>query len=1049
MIVKRISKLTLIYIAFLSLVGLLVLPAQQATAYDEDPVIIGDEVKIDTSKGSIKVYPHTLAASGWVTVEFQSVYTGQVDVVLGFNGYDGAGISKTDINANIDLTWNSTLGASKWQSVEVNQDVKAGEWYKVKCWVDVPFSYTEEGETPKTSKYNVLIKPSKLTLADALKSGSYILLDPWYNASWPYRIAYTISRPPGAVTDYQWPIKIYYGSGTNGTESWYGLTIGKVYLEGDCQTDFDDIRVTSADGQTLQDICLIQKVDSSYAVFWVKHDSIGTTATTFYVYYGNDAAASVSSGTDTFIQFEDAEWGNDGDPLDDDGGSVDWTIDSGDCEIDTANDIGDETGFIGTRSALIKDDGVNNGQAYITQTAGNGYSFQFWMRAIDTAQVSFRHDDGTSMIHWAWDTLNDIWYNDGAEQDTGEDWIDDTWHLMEVKDIDWAGATYDLWFDGAEIVDDAGMRVISSAQDIFQWAQPLTNDYCNVDNIIVRKYSNPEPTFGSWGSEETSSPAVTTKASTGFGHTWAILNGEIDSEGEGGSVTQIGWDYGLTDAYGSSITESGSYTTGVNYSGYVDGLTAGTLYHFRFKAYNGSWGYGEDMVFATEGSPSLYEYLDTNNDGYSDDIYGANWVYQTFTVDTAHTIETLYLYVKRTGSPGDVVASIKRTSSGTPTGEDLGSVTYDGDTFSTSSSWYLFDFSSQGVVLEDDQYAIVVRAIDGDDSNDVQWACDLSGGLTEGEPGNAGHSTNSGASWASDAPEDNLFRLWGYPALDVADAKVFTGYREAGDWLIVARYTNLYPPYYDSYDVQRYFVLQLASGSDIYAETALPQWGNRVASIYINADDVESLEYEGSYRVRMYGIFTGNPYTEYELQPSDWLGDDLNNLDSWIITSAGEIGDYYNTDFTTYIAERGEVLNAEGGVLIANGIAGLSAVRPGLFQIYTLDSLIDEDDTYTQEGRHSFSQWQARIGESGTVAMTRLADMIGVEDGGAVLAGIFIILSFCICGFGFTPGHTVAANVLSFIPLIGAIVFGVDAIYIVVLVIIAAFLFVKAAFIDK
>lgn len=1235
-------QLTLYFVTFLLAIGLLVMPAQQAIAHEEDVVITGDEVKIETSTGSIKCYPHTLTASGWITVEFQSIYTGQVDVVLGFNGYDGAGLTKTDLNKDIGITWDSTLGASKWQDVEVAQDVKAGQWYKVMCWVDVPFTYTEEGEDPQDTKYNILIKPSKLTLADAIKSGSYLLLDPWYSSSWDYRISYTISRPSGAVTDYQWPIKVYYGSGTNGTESYDGLTIGKVYVDGNCQADFDDIRVTSEDGQTLQDIWLEKKVDSSYAVYWVEHDSVGTTATTFYVYYGNAGASSVSDIDATFSAElgDDFERGNDGDAP-----GNGWAQTSGNVEIDTGRDIGDETGFQGTRSLLIEDDGVDNGQTIQTCAHSENHAVRMRLYKEDATKhvvILGYNTVGNTQIYFRIGNDEEIDYYDGTFHGTGVYLTPDDWNLMEIRDIDYTAETYAVYVNGST-ASGCAMNSGSANDDEISINQPEAGLSGSVDNFVIRNYRSTELTFGSWGSEETGEPVVTTsaassveettatlngnitslgdcgncttrgfeydtdsgspyandtneagsfgtgayalgitsltkgelyyfrayatnpcgtgygseltfltkpdapntfvataasatqidltwvkgtgaqktyirgkqgsyptdradgtliyndtgssashsslsceqnwyyrawsyategaleqysdlydqdnattsncpatvttKACTGFGHTWAILNGEIDNES--GSVTQIGWDYGLTDAYGSSYTESGSYTTGVNYSAYIDGLTPGTLYHFRFKGYNGSWAYGDDMVMATEGSPSLYEYLDTNNDTSADDIYGANWGYQTFTVDEAHTVESLYLLIKRTGSPGDVVASIKHTSGGTPTGEDLGSVTYDGDTFSTSESWYIFDFSDQGVVLEAAQYAIVVKAVDGDDSNDVQWACDASGGLSEGEPGNAGHSTNSGVTWSSDAPQDNLFKIWGYPALDIADAKVFTGYREDDDWLIVARYTNLYPPYYDSYDVKRYFVLQLTSDNITYAETALPQWGHRVASIYINADDVESLEYEGGYRVRMYGLFTGNPYTEYELQPADWYGDDLTNLDSWIITSAGEIGDYYDTEFTTYIADRGEVLNAEGGVLMANGIAGLGAVRPGIFQTYTLDNLIDEDDTITQEGRQNFKLWQARVGEDGTLAFGRIANVIGVEDGGAVLAGIFLIISLLICGFGFTPGHTVAANVLSLIPLVGGIVFGVDAIWIVAMAIVAAFLFVKAAFMDK
>jgi hypothetical protein len=113
-------------------------------------------------------------------------------------------------------------------------------------------------------------------------------------AGWDYRKSIAISRASGAVSNYQMPVKVYYGSGSDGTETINGISASKVYISGKCLSDFSDIRFTSSDGTTVLDCWLISKVDESYAIFWVEYPLIGTGATTFYVYYTDRVETSIS-----------------------------------------------------------------------------------------------------------------------------------------------------------------------------------------------------------------------------------------------------------------------------------------------------------------------------------------------------------------------------------------------------------------------------------------------------------------------------------------------------------------------------------------------------------------------------------------------------------------------------------------------------------------------------------------------------------------------------------------------------------------------------------
>lgn len=305
------------------------------------------------------------------------------------------------------------------------------------------------------------------------------------------------------------------------------------------------------------------------------------------------------------------------------------------------------------------------------------------------------------------------------------------------------------------------------------------------------------------------------------------------------------------------------------------------------------------------------------------------------------------------------------------------------------------------------------------------------------------------ANWVVSQP------LWGTPGAEtelidpwaIQDAKVFTGYKETGDWLIVIRYVNIYPPYYDTYDVRKYFTLQLLDGSsNILASVPVPVWGNKVGNIYLSADRVSGLNYGGNYSVRMYSIPDG-AYYSYVLTADDWQGGDLVQLDNWVITSASVIGDYYDDLLTTYIAGRGEVLNATGGTVFTAGINGLSTVRPELFQVYT-NPIDYVPETTSQTQRVAMSNWQAAWGADGTIMITRIANWFGI-DGGLIGGMFFVIMMLVLALVAFPAGHTTAANILS-IPCLGlAVWFGLDLVWLIILALFAAFLLFKNQFMDK
>lgn len=123
---------------------------------------------------------------------------------------------------------------------------------------------------------------------DDSTSGEFILAEEsgWFDSDWDYRQPVNLTNGGGAQTDFQ-----------------IGLT---VTYDADMQSDFDDLRFANASGTEL-DFWLESKTDSVSADVWVEVDSIPAGASTIYMYYGNGSATSASSGSDTFIFYDDFE----------------------------------------------------------------------------------------------------------------------------------------------------------------------------------------------------------------------------------------------------------------------------------------------------------------------------------------------------------------------------------------------------------------------------------------------------------------------------------------------------------------------------------------------------------------------------------------------------------------------------------------------------------------------------------------------------------------------------------------------------------------------
>lgn len=114
----------------------------------------------------------------------------------------------------------------------------------------------------------------------------------WYNVGWPYRKPVTIDNTGSddELIDYQ--VKITLNAGN--------FDYSKALVGG------ADIRLADSDGVSLLNYWIESWNNVGDSVVWVKLSSIANgVAKTIYLYYGNPAVSSVSSGVATFDFFDD------------------------------------------------------------------------------------------------------------------------------------------------------------------------------------------------------------------------------------------------------------------------------------------------------------------------------------------------------------------------------------------------------------------------------------------------------------------------------------------------------------------------------------------------------------------------------------------------------------------------------------------------------------------------------------------------------------------------------------------------------------------------
>lgn len=306
-------------------------------------------------------------------------------------------------------------------------------------------------------------------------------------SGWTYRKSITLSRASGAVTNYQMKLLVGESSGATGEN---------VDCNGLCLSSFDDLRFTKSDGTTLLDYW-IESISgippNQLATVWIEFDSIGTDATTFYMYYGKADASAVSSGANTFLFFDNFD---------------DNSLDTDKWEVLT-NTWAETGGLLkgtcgeGAHATIISKNQVaptDNYAVDATIAAQYGLSTKNYQSGLVINDTKTSASMGVG--YWLDQTFYDDWIivdETGAltegTKDTGFDARNTTLysfrkngtgHKLFVNNVEKVSHTYS-WGTAPQYV---GCYVAYEA------------NYANFNNFRVRNYQTTEPAWGSWGSME-------------------------------------------------------------------------------------------------------------------------------------------------------------------------------------------------------------------------------------------------------------------------------------------------------------------------------------------------------------------------------------------------------------------------------------------------------------------------------------------------------------------------------------------------------------------
>jgi hypothetical protein len=311
---------------------------------------------------------------------------------------------------------------------------------------------------------------------------------------------------------YRKPITINNTANSNNLTD-YQVAINISYVSGKMNSDFSDLRFTNSTGALLS-YWIESKVNSQWAYVWVKVDRIpASSTTTIYVYYGNTSiVTSQSNGTATFLFFDDFESYVDTNAM-----RTVWS----DISINGAWIQLDNNGGYSGKGMVIR---TGSGWAQFgARVPGiqipQGAELRFRLRTVNAPwsfgcfgfsdQSSITNGDscsGNNVVAFAKDTGSDTWdlkfrtKSAGTSTLTGTFSIPSGWAVYKVR---WRSGYAEVLINNVSRaysttnIPSTSLYILLSGIHDGRWG----TQYDYLDDVIVRKFTSPEPTT-SIGAEE-------------------------------------------------------------------------------------------------------------------------------------------------------------------------------------------------------------------------------------------------------------------------------------------------------------------------------------------------------------------------------------------------------------------------------------------------------------------------------------------------------------------------------------------------------------------
>jgi len=266
------------------------------------------------------------------------------------------------------------------------------------------------------------------------------------------------------------------------------------------------------------------------AVFWVEvADDLSSSNVTIYVYYGKSDATTTSNGVNTFVFFDDFESYADGSDINNQGGWITKTVGSGgEAKVRVKN---------GRKHLHLSSSASSAPHAtaviHPASTSNSGYAIRLyeyaddWNEAFsmafsdDTVTSEGNVNNGYEAIWWGWAgaTSKIRKWSGGTSTDLASISDSDANNVYHILEFTWFGSSLKAFRDGTSKMSASDTTYTSRTYiHLDEWSG--SSRY--TDWVLVRKFVDPEPSHGSWGSEETSGQTYTVDTTFQTTPTWTL-----------------------------------------------------------------------------------------------------------------------------------------------------------------------------------------------------------------------------------------------------------------------------------------------------------------------------------------------------------------------------------------------------------------------------------------------------------------------------------------------------------------------------------------------